>query len=413
MLSCTGGSGPGGQQTSGLTFRAFVSNPLHPITGGGGGPVLDIINANTDVQSAFVVNLSGIQGPGLMALSPNLAFTMVFDSGTNTISLVDNVREGAAVGPSGMNLPSIGIPGPTESMVVGTDNGTGYVAVPTAPQTNPQGPPGGVIVINLASASTLANVPVPSARYVTQSHNGNRVLAFGDNATDVVVIAPSLITTNQDPRTFVCCFDHPVWGVVSSDDTTAYILNCGPECGGAAASITVLDLTTNTAGITVPVPAATFGMLNGNTLYVAGTAPGTLCPSGTAVTTCGTLTTLDVTTGVPVVTNSFAITDGYHNRIQMASNGRVYVGAKNCSVVAGVRGCLSIFNTATSAVVVPAASGDVTGIASITGRNVVYVCEGGALHVYDTTTDQLEVFTPPLTAPVITGMAVDVKLVDP
>ena len=32
-----------------------------------------------------------------------------------------------------------------------------------------------------------------------------------------------------------------------------------------------------------------------------------------------------------MVTNSFTITDGYHNRIQMASNGRVYVGAKNCS----------------------------------------------------------------------------------
>jgi hypothetical protein len=410
MLSCNGGSGPNSMQTSGLTFRAFVSNPLHPLPGGGGGPVLNIIDATQDLQSAFLVNLSGIQGPGLMTESPNLAFTMVFDSGTNSISLVENAREAAAVGSNGMNLPSVPIPGPTESMVVGADNGTGYIAVPTAPQINPQGPPGGIIVLNLSAASILANVPVPSARYVNISHNGNRVLAFGDNSTSVVVIAPSLIGTNTDPRTFVGGFDNPVWGVFSSDDTTAYIFNCGAECNGTAASISLLDLTTNTITATVPVPAATYGMLNGSTLYVAGTPPGNPCPSGTAVATCGVLTLVDVSTGTPVVTNSYAIADGYHNRIEMASNGRVYVGSKNCTAALGVRGCLSIFNMATTGVVVPPAQGDVTGIAPITGRDVVYVCEGGVFYVYLTTTDQLEQLTTPI---VITGMAMDVKLVDP
>jgi hypothetical protein len=404
---------PNGQQTSGLKFRAFVSNPLHPIASGGGGPVLNIIDATRDVASPFFVNLSGIQGPGLMALSPNLADTMIFDSGTLSITLVDNARESAAVGSSGMNLPSVPIPGPTESMVIGADNGTGYVAVPTAPETNPQGPPGGIIAINLSAASILANVPVPSARFVTISHNGNRVLAFGDNAMDVVAIAPSLITTNADPRTFICCFDHPVWGVFTSDDTTAYIFNCGPECGGTTASISVLDLTTDTITATVPVPAASYGMLNGSTLFLAGTPPQNPCPSGTAVATCGTLTTVDVSTATPVVTNSVAIADGYHNRMEFASNGRIYVGAKNCTGAVGVRGCLSIYNMATSAVVVPPTQGDVTGIAPITGRSVAYVCQGGSLEVYDTTTDALKVFTPPLTPPAIVGMAVDVKLVDP
>lgn len=411
LVSCSGGMGsPNGQQTSGLTFRAFVSNPLHPLPSGGGGPVLNIIDATLDMQSPFLVNLSGIQGPGLMTESPNLAFTMVFDSGTNSISLVDNAREAPAVGASGMNLASATIPGPTESMVIGADNGTGYIAVPTAPQTNPQGPPGGIIVLNLASASILANVPVPSARYVVISHNGNRVLAFGDNSTNVVVIAPSLIATNTDPRTFVGGFDNPVWGVFSSDDTTAYIFNCGSECGGTAASISVLDLNTNTITATVPVPAATYGMLNGNTLYVAGSPPGNPCPSGTAVPTCGVLTILDVSTGIPVVTNSVAIADGYHSRMELASNGRVYAGSKNCTAAIGVRGCLSIFNTATTAVVVPPAQGDVTGIAPVTGRDVVYVCEGGVFYAYLTTTDQLEQLITPL---VITGMAVDVKVVDP
>lgn len=390
-----------------------MSNPLQPPLGGTGGfPVLNIIDASLDVLSPFTVNLSGSQNPGLMAVSPNLAFTMIFDSGINAISLVDNAREGPAVSASGQNLPFIVLPGPTESMFVGTDNGTGYVAVPTAAQTNPQSQPGAVVVLSLSSANIAANVPVPSARFVTGSHNGNRVLAFGDNATDVVVIAPSLIGSTTDPRTFVCCFDHPVWGIFSSDDTKAYIFNCGAECGGTAASITVLDLTTNTAGVAVPVPAATFGMLQGNTLYVAGSAPGTACPSGTAVSSCGTLTILDVSGTVPTVTNAspILITDGYHNRMEMGSNGQLFIGAKNCSNAVGFRGCLTIFNTLTSSVVVPAATGDVTGIAPVTGRNVVYVCEGGSFFSYDTTTDQQEVLFTPI---VITGMAVDVKVVDP
>ena len=374
--------------------------------------MLNIVDASNDVASTFRVNLSGTQTPGMMAVSPNLAFTMVYDSSANDIALVDNSREGPAVSSSGMNLSFIVLPGPTESMFVGTDNGTGYAAVPTAPQTNPQLPPGGVIAMSLSSSTIAANVPVAGARFVTGSHNGNRVLAFADNSNQVVVIAPTLIGTSSDPRTFVCCFDHPVWGVFSSDDTKAYILSCGAECGGTAASITVLDLTTNTAGVSVPVPSATFGMLNGNTLYVAGSPPGNPCPTGTPVSTCGALTILDVSGTTPVVTSPtpVAITDGYHNRMELGANGRIFIGAKNCSSALGQRGCLTIFNTVNPGVVVPPATGDVTGIAPVTGRSVVYVCQGGAFYVYDTTTDQLRVLQTPVT---IVGMPVDVKIVDP
>jgi hypothetical protein len=404
--------GPNMHQTSGLPFRAFVSNPLQPAVGGGGAPALNIIDATHDVESAFTVGLSGTPGPGLMAESPNLAFTMVFGSANNTISLIENVREGSAVNASGQNLPAITLPGPTESMFIGSDNGTGWAAVPTAGQTNPPAPPGGVIVMTLSNASIAANVPVPSVHFVTGSHNGNRVLAFQDNSTNVVVIAPSFIGTTNDPRTFVPGFDDPVWGVFSPDDTLAYIFNCGPECGGTTASVTVLNLVTNTAGVTVPVPAATYGMLVGNTLYVAGTPPNTPCPTGTSVPTCGVLTILDVSSGTPTIVNSspILITDGYHNRMEMGANGQLFIGSKNCTSAIGLRGCLTIYNTLTSAVVVPAATGDVTGIAPVTGRNVVYVCEGGAFYPYDTTTDMLEVLPTPIT---IIGMAVDVKIVDP
>ena len=72
-----------------------------------------------------------------------------------------------------------------------------------------------------------------------------------------------------------------------------------------------------------------------------------------------------------------------------------------------VRGCLSIFNTINPAVEIPPDNGDVTGLQSIKGRNVVYVVENGELRIYDTTTNQLGP-----TQIDISGQAIDVKLVD-
>ena len=41
-------------------------------------------------------------------------------------------------------------------------------------------------------------------------------------------------------------FDNPVYAVFSTDDSKAYILSCGFECGGVAASVTVLDIASKT-----------------------------------------------------------------------------------------------------------------------------------------------------------------------
>ena len=75
-----------------------------------------------------------------------------------------------------------------------------------------------------------------------------------------------------------------------------------------------------------------------------------------------------------------------------------------------MRGCLSIFNTSNSGVVVPPQVGDANGIAHIPGRKVVYVCQGGVFQIFDTTTDQLLVQTRQTD---IVGQSTDVKVVDP
>jgi len=249
-----------------------------------------------------------------------------------------------------------------------------------------------------------ATIPVPAAHFIVPSPDGDHILAFSDNSDAITVITTSLIGTNEDPRTVVGGFDRPVWGIFN-DTTTAYIFNCGRECRGKAAGIALFDLGTATASTVVPLGAATYGLLNGSTLYVAGTPPNTSC--GKAGTSCGTLNIVDVDSMKVTNPSPILITDGYHDRMQMGANGRLFVGASGCTGA----GCLAIVDTNSSKVVVPAQPGDVTGIAPIPGRDVVYVCQGGIFKIYDTTTDQ------PLVQPTgsidVVGQPVDVKVVDP
>lgn len=65
---------------------------------------------------------------------------------------------------------------------------------------------------------------------------------------------------------------------------------------------------------------------------------------------------------------------------------------------------------------IPPNNGDVTGLQQITGRNIVYVIQNGALQIYDTVTNQLQV-TPGDTQNNdgqvdIVGQLYDVKLVN-
>jgi len=345
--------------------------------------------------------ISAGNNPGLMALSPSKRLTLAFSGSDNSITAINNSTESS--------IGSATLRGPTESMAVSVDGSTAYAAVSSAPVVGQS--PGALEVINLNGGSTT-HIPVTSARYLVQSHNGNRILVFSDNSDTVTVIAPSFIGTSMDPRTFVCCFDRPVWGVFSSDDTTAYIMNSGPERGGQVASVQILDLTQNppVAGSAVPVPAASIGLLNGSTLYVAGTPPNMSCDSRTAATSCGVLSVVDVGSMSVTNPNPVLITDGYHSRMEMGSGGQLFIGARTCTNIntsSEVRGCLSIFNTSTSNVVIPPDNGDVTGLQAIANRNVVYVVQGGELRIYDTTTDKLQ-----STQIDISGQAIDVKEVD-
>lgn len=410
IVSCNGGSYGGSSSTlppSKLTERIFASQSASGTSIPG---ALVIIDGEYDTLGRG--EISAGTSPGLMAITPEKTVVMAFDIATNKVDIVSTKSE-AVIG-------TVQLPGSTTSMVAPLPS-AGYVAVPSAPFSGGV-PPGAVVAVNLTSPSVIAAISVPNAQTVVSNSSGTQVLAFSNDSDAVTVVSPLLLNSGSPVTVSVPGFDRPVYAVYSSDGSTAYVLNCGAQCGGTQASVQPLDVTTTppTPGIPVPVDAATIGFLNGTTLYVVGTPPTNNACTGevTAAKTCGRLSIVD--TGAMTVTSTLVITDGYHNRIDLSMGGQLFIGSMDCTnegnvnnVTGEVRGCLSIFNTLNNSVLIPADNGDVTGLQSFTSRDVEYVAEGGNLRVYDTLTDTLlenqYISTGTI---IITGVITDVKAVD-
>jgi hypothetical protein len=402
-LSCGGYSSPSSSQSSGLTYRAFLSNTVSSGTLSAGVYVID---ASKDVNPGRPPISAG-NSPNMMVLTPNHALTLVFSGdGTqfadNLLTVISNSAESAAA--------HVNLPGHTDSFVVSPDSSTAYVAVPTAPVVGQ--PPGIVEAISL-STGVSGQAEVPGVHYLAIDNLGGRLLGFSDNSDQVAVITPSQIGIGP-AVTYVGGFDRPVAAFFSSDNTTAYVLNCGAECGGTQASVQQFDLTTNALGLKVPACspgpnsqcAGSEALVNGSTMYVAGTppklngVPSQPCTGETtASTSCGLLNVIDLNSMSVTNTAPIIITDGYHNRMALGANGQLFIGARTCTEIvptvppptgAETRGCLSIYNTQTGAVVIPPKNGDVTGIQPLSKRPVVYVVQNGSLGIYDTTTDALQ-----------------------
>jgi hypothetical protein len=416
-LSCGGYSAPSGSGGgSGIKDRAFVTNN---VSSGSGVAGVYIVNAATDVR-ATTSPISVGNTPVMMALTPNRAQTLVFSgNGTqfsdNQFSIVNNATEAVA---SHLSLGT-GSQGMTESFVVSPDNSAAYVALPNAQVTGQS--QGTVVAISLGNGGIIGVADVPAVHYLSISNTGNRLLGFSDNSDQVAVITTSLIATGN-AVTYLGGFDRPVSAFFSSDDSTAYVLNCGAECGGTQAGVQKLEMTPAQCqpdGVCapVPVPAGSTFLVSSQTMYIAGTpfsaggGPSLLCSTGpttTQATFCGMLTTFDLNTMSVTNAAPIVITDGYHNRMSMAANGQLFIGARTCaeiSTTTETRGCLSIYNTlpATTVgsvppggVLIPPENGDVTGLQPIAKRTAVYVIQGhgvplgGSLFIYDATTDVLE-----------------------
>jgi hypothetical protein len=351
LVSCGGGSSSNSTTTapvSGFASRIFLLNSFF-------GNVV-IINAANDQTWPTPIGLAS--GVNLIAESLDSATTLVASPTTNTVYNIANATETVAT--------TVALPSFTESFSVLSDNKTGIAAVRNAPVTGKSS--GAVLLLDLANSQVSASIPVPLVKFLSLNKARTKVLAFAENSNSLFVIDTTAKTATEVPG-----FDRPVAAVFNSDDTTAYVLNCGPECGGTTASVTRFDTSNNSLGTNIPVSAATVGLIDNGKLYVAGTA-----------NNVGQLDVIDTASNTRTTTG-IAISNGYHSRMVLASGSNLYIGAQNCTNQ--VTGCLSIFPTGGNVAIQSPTLGSVFGIQPLTSRNLVYVSIGGELVIYDTTTN--------------------------
>jgi hypothetical protein len=243
-------------------------------------------------------------------------------------------------------------------------------------------------------------------------------------------------------------FDRPTSVYFSLDGTTAYVNNCGAECGGTTSSVTYLSesalnvnsFTTGSAPnanafvANVPTPGgATASIADGTTLYVSGQQ---LQPDGLFA---GNLTTISLSNNT--VSGTYSISDGHHTKMLFADDNTLWIGSQLCSTgerahqaAAGVTtqaanyNCLTRFDrTALAASIVPAVNqtagpavsypntnlnqfyyGDLTGLCWVQGFHKVYTAYGGQVHAFNTA-DGSEINNVNIT---VQGTALDVAFMD-
>ena len=236
-------------------------------------------------------------------------------------------------------------------------------------------------------------------------------------------------------------FDRPVKAVFSGDGSTAYVLNCGPECGGSTSSVSVVQLSpmnflagqhggslpTNTtlhancattpgaASCTLAIPGGSSNALVAtSTMYVVGQQQ---MPDGLFT---GNLTPVSLTgTGTSTISagNPISISDGApgaRSRMLLADDNTLWIGMTKCNngerfATGQPYGCLTMFNTSTNSVtMLEPYLGDLTGIAAVEGLHKVYVAQGGQVYIFHTT-DGSSINNQYVT---VTGTASDVAYMD-
>lgn len=374
VSSCGSGSGTSNTPPSNVNNRAFISNAYS-----GNLQIVDTQNDTTPL-TAQTTNSAGQVVPGVPVtitvstsltfevLSPDRNTTLTYNPNTLLFYFVNNTSE--------TTTGTVALPTYTGMALFSPDNATVYAPTPTVLVSGAR--PGAVQVISVANSAITTSYAIPSARYIALSPSGQFLLVFADNSDSVYLLN---LTASTVTPVAIPGFAGPVNAFFSSDSNTAYVLNCGPECGSSGpASVSQLDIPSQTIKATVTVGGASVGLLNGTTLYVAGSP----VPPGTT----STFDAVNIGNMTRMTANSVAIGDGYHSTMAL-NNNKLYIGANTCSNT--VHGCLSVVNVSDNTADPPfPPNGAVTSLLSIKNRNVMYVIEGGYVKIYDTDTDTLQ-----------------------
>jgi len=427
---------------SAVTNRVMIAiqNPSAFTSG-----ALTFVDAYYDIRHAYnndnvLLTIAGasVALPITIQNFPEEQLGAVYNQGNGSISLINYATEKQASSVAGSPASSIFI-SRDQRYVLSADQSAHYFVVndrvigSTVPLNLP-----GVYKVSLNAGATVGLAFVQNSNTVysavhltgpeTQSYQAYFAAngtwppnAFGIPAQDcepqnLPVYCAYPVSTGT------ASFDRPVKALFSADGSTIYVLNCGPECGGVASSVTTIPIKSTSlnptslgpsginlqATATYAVPGgATNGISNGTTLFLAGQS---VQPDGLL---SGNLSLLDLTTFQ--VTGTYPISDGAHNKMLFADDNTLFVGSVQCQN--GERyhlnpnsnaGCLALFNIGTNTVSLDTYKGDLTGIADVEGLHKVYVAEGGQIYIYRTT-DFSELDNSNVT---VTGTASDVAYMD-
>jgi len=384
--------------TTHLSHRSVVSNSY--------AGSLQVVDATQDRLTTYTFAIGA--KPTYIQSSPDGLYTFVNNTGSNSISTLDNNQEKIRA--------TIQLGGATLGFATSKSNQIGFAAVPGYSNGNPPILPGAITRFNPYNGSLNTAIPFPYATYLVMDPAEKHLLIFtaGDSATpNGDDNAYWVDLTTNDPNTGfpaisvltlpAGALSKPVAAFFSADSSTAYILNCGIECGGSAsASVTEISaiagattLTTasqasgylpgiyvGTATVVNQWTGATFGARRGlidltaSKLYVAGSTGATLVDSGGNTVQDGYFTAIDLAAGTAAA--PIRIGNGAKNVIRRVS-GNFWVGSSNC----GVQSCVSIVTAGTTPSALPIARGNATGIALQPNTGETYTIEGGQLYIYD------------------------------
>ena len=460
---------------SGLVNRVVIAIQNPGIVNRG---ALQIVDAFYDERSGFngtppVFSIAGYSGalPATIQNLPEEQIGAVYGAGDGSLLLANYASERITktVG---------GIPAPSSSVFI-TRNQT-YVFA--ASQTLHQ------LTIAAISNGASLGLNLPDVYRISVNPAGTVVLAFVQNSP--YVYYPRALTSEQSisyaggpstwPKAAVDCepqiaplwclfqmqspdatdatgnyygapltFDHPIKAVFSSDGGTAYILSCGPECGGTTAAFTpvpiapmlfplsqasgLLPTTAALATATVPIPGGASNALvttvnisgvTTNVLYVVGQCPELASSFGKCQRTVsnqslfgGNLTVVNLANNS--ITNSTPISDGTPgamSRMVEADDNTLWIAMSGCTT--GVRyatnpasgyGCLTMYDTLHNQVaMIEPYIGNATGVTAVLGLHKIYTAEGGQVYIYSTK-DGSSINNQFV---VVTGTAYDVAYID-
>jgi hypothetical protein len=429
---------------SGLLERVMAA-----YTSGSGGGGLEILDGVNDLRGNIQNTIHGYSISGYSEANPvdiinfpeeTAGYAFSSNDG-NLVSINYSTEASAGTAASfGANSPSAAA-APNGALFAGAAEQTGQLLVVS----------GGTYALNLPNVNKVA---------IDQGENVILAMVRNSNTLYRVVKLPATGNPVTPPGAVDCeplllpvfcvvpvagAYDHPVNVSFSLDGATAYVLNCGPECGGTTASVAFLQmsaldinsvptinplspsapspLSTLTVANPIPIPGGvTDALSDGTTLYLSGQQLQT--GGAYAGLFAGNLTLLNLNTFA--VSAPISISDGTHTRMLFADNSTLWIGSSQCSngvratvaaqqlaatgatTQAGNYNCLTMVTlggTTPTAQIVPAITqsstnpvtvpypntnqnpyyyGSLTGICWVQNYHKVYTAYGGQIHAFYT-----------------------------